>query len=129
MKSRLVILSMLVFGMLLSTAGAGLAVSGLSGQNDASKAQYVGNETPSGGGDVLGDEDAGTNVLPESNSGDTSPGGGEGNAVQPARQVEAGATTNSKLPFTGFAAIPVLLGGIALLSAGLVLRRRTGEQR
>jgi hypothetical protein len=126
MKSRLVILSMLVLGMLLSTAGAGLAVSGLSGENNASVAQY-GTATPEstpGGGNVLGDEDSGNNVLPESN---TSPAGG--NDVQPARQVEAGATTNSKLPFTGFAAVPVLLGGIALLSAGLVLRRRTGEQR
>lgn len=124
MKSRLVILTMLVLGMLLSTAGAGLAVSGIAGQNDAGIAQYGPSETPSGGGDVLGDQDSGTNVLPE----DTG-GGGEGNAVQPARQVEVGATTNSKLPFTGFAAVPVLIGGIALLSAGLVLRRRTGEQR
>jgi hypothetical protein len=127
MKSRLVILSMLVLGMLLSTAGAGLAVSGLSSDN-ASVEQYGTSTTPPpestpGGGNVLGDEDSGNNVLPESN---TSPGG---NDVQPARQVEAGATTNSKLPFTGFAAVPVLLGGIALLSAGLVLRRRTGEQR
>ena len=123
MKSRLVILTMLVFGMLLSTAGAGLAVSGLSSQTDASSAQYA-TETPSGGGDVLGNEDAGTNVAPANGGGDDSP-----SAVQPARQVEAGATTNSKLPFTGFAAIPVLLGGIALLSAGLVLRRRTGDER
>lgn len=124
MKSRLVILTMLVFGMLLSTAGAGLAVSGFSSQTDASTAQYA-TETPSGGGgDVLGDEDAGTNVAPASGGGDDSP-----SAVQPARQVEAGATTNSKLPFTGFAAIPVLLGGIALLSAGLVLRRRMGDER
>jgi len=129
MKSRLVILTMLVLGMLLSTAGAGLAVSGLSGQNDASKAQYKGNETPSGGGDVLGDQDAGTNVPANNGGGDTNPGGGEGDTTQPARQVEAGANTNESLPFTGFAAIPVLLGGIALLSAGLVLRRRSGDER
>ena len=121
MKSRIVILSMLVLGMLLSTAGAGLAVSGLAGQDNASNAQY-GTSTPTGGGDVLGDEDSGNNALPEQSS----PAGG--NDTQPARQVEAGAT-NSQLPFTGFAAIPVLIGGIALLSAGLVLRRRTGEQR
>jgi len=128
MKSRLVILSMLVFGMLLSTAGAGLAVSGLS-EKDASIAQYAGNETPSGGGDVLGDQDAGTNVPANNGGGDTNPGGGEGETTQPARQVEAGANTNESLPFTGFAAIPVLLGGIALLSVGLVLRRRTGDER
>src|SRR3954452_12703203 len=50
MKSRLVILTMLVLGMLLSTTGAGLAVTGLSGDN-ASVAQYKGN----GGGGVLGE--------------------------------------------------------------------------
>ena len=33
MKSRLVVLTMLVLGMLLSTTGAGLAVSGLTGDN------------------------------------------------------------------------------------------------
>src|SRR3954467_1611109 len=62
MKSRLVILSMLVLGMLLSTTGAGLAVSGLSGDN-ASIAQYAapkpspgGAPSPSGGGGVLGDQ-------------------------------------------------------------------------
>ena len=129
MKSRLVILTMLVLGMLLSTAGAGLAVSGISGQKDASNAQYAGNETPSGGGDVLGDQDAGTNAPAGNNGGGESPGGTEGETTQPARQVEAGANTNSSLPFTGFAAVPVLLGGIALLSAGLVLRRRTGDER
>jgi hypothetical protein len=133
MKSRLVILSMLVLGMLLSTTGAGLAVTGLS-QHNASVAQYgaatpAPSTTPSGGS-VLGDEDSGNNALPEDNNGGgTSPSGGGDNAVQPARQVEAGADTNSSLPFTGFAAVPILLGGIALLSAGLVLRRRTGEQR
>src|SRR3954468_9916639 len=62
MKSRLVILSMLVFGMLLSTAGAGLAVTGLSGNKSASTAAYPSTtptgtvnsqSTPNGGG-VLG---------------------------------------------------------------------------
>jgi hypothetical protein len=120
MKSRLVILTTLVLGILLSTAGAGLAVSGLSGDN-ASIAQY---STPTPTGGVLGDQDTGSGTQPSNGGGGTAPK----TSVQPARQVEAGANTNS-LPFTGFAAIPVLLGGIALLSAGLVLRRRTGDER
>ena len=122
MKSRMVILPMLVFGMLLSTAGAGLAVTGLtSSQHNASVAQYgTPTPTPTPENEVLGDQDSGQGVSPEN-------GGGGG--VQPARQVEAGETAGSSLPFTGFAAVPILLGGIVLLSAGLVLRRRTGDER
>jgi hypothetical protein len=126
MKSRLVILTMLVLGILLSTTGAGLAVSGFS-DNNASVAQYA---KPPGGGGVLGDQDSGNGVqgneAPSNGGGGNAPSSGGG--VQPSRQVEAGAN-NSSLPFTGFAAIPVLLGGVALLSAGLVLRRRTGDER
>ena len=122
MKSRLVVLTMLVLGMMLSTTGAGLAVSGLSSGN-AAEDQY---SKPDNGGGVLGDQDSGSGEAPTANNGGGSaPSGGEG-GVQPSRQVEAGAN-NSELPFTGFAAIPVLIGGIALLSAGLVLRRRTRE--
>src|SRR4051812_3465857 len=71
MKSRLVILTMLVLGMLLSTTGAGLAVSGLSGDN-ASVAQYK--VSPNGDSGVLGDQDSGSGVKPDSTSG----GGGGG---------------------------------------------------
>ena len=58
MKSRLVILSMLVLGMLLSTAGAGLAVSGFSDSGNAAEAQYgTPTPTPTATGNVLGDQD------------------------------------------------------------------------
>jgi hypothetical protein len=139
MKSRVVILTMLVFGMLLSTAGAGLAVNGLSGNPSASSAQYPGTPTPSttstpSGGGVLGEQDEGQgeNAAPEQ-----SPAGGGGgtspaesaNGTQPSRQVEAGSGANgSSLPFTGFAAIPILFGGLVLLGGGLVLRSRAGHQ-
>jgi type VI protein secretion system component VasF len=122
MKSRLTILAMLVAGMLLCTTGAGLAVSGLSSKGNASSAAYP-NEQPQG--DVLGEEESG---------GGGGGGGGEQPAAeapaeetQPARQVEAGA--GNELPFTGYAALPVLLGGAVLLGGGLVLRARTrGDQ-
>jgi hypothetical protein len=127
MKSRLAIVAMVAFGMVFSTAGAGLAVSGItSSSNNASVAQY-GTPTPTATeeGGVLPAED--TNNAPKggtSPAGPTPSGGvSPAEATQPTRQIEA--TTGSQLPFTGFAAIPVMLGGIALLTGGLVLRRRT----
>ena len=116
MRSRLAILSMLVLGMVLSTGGAGLAVSGFASQHQNAAASQYGTPTPSGG-----------NVLGEEGSGGPTENNGGSPTTQPERQVESGAQRNGQLPFTGFAAIPVLLGGVALLGTGLVLRRRTGD--
>jgi hypothetical protein len=138
MRSRIAILGMLVLGMVLSTGGAGLAVSGFASHSqNAAKSQYgvttpppvttPTNGTPGGGG-VLGEEESGGPAGGQNeNNGGGSPGGG--NETQPSRQVESGAQGNGgeQLPFTGFAAIPILLGGIALLGTGLVLRRRTAD--
>lgn len=109
MRSRLAILAMLVVGMLMSGTGAGLAVQGFDQSgDDASEVQYP----PKGGGDVLGEEDAG-GPLPEQDD-------AVEDDAQVAQQVEAG----DSLPFTGFAALPVLAVGVALVGAGLALRRR-----
>jgi hypothetical protein len=127
MKSRLAILSMLVAGMLASTTGVGLAIDGLTG-NDASVAQY-GEQNNGGGGPQGGVLGEGEQHKP-SHGGGSAPGGGTTTpALQPAQQVEAGATGGGQLPFTGFLAIPVLIGGVALLSTGLILRRRTAGER
>jgi hypothetical protein len=128
MKSRLTILAMVAFGLVFSTAGAGLAISGNPSNNNASVAQY---ETPTPtpvSTTVAAEEEGGVLPAEESNNapeGGVSPAEEESppESTQPTRQVEA--TTESQLPFTGFAAIPVMLGGIALLTGGLVLRRRT----
>ena len=137
MKSRFAILAMLVTGMLFSTAGAGLAISGI--QDNASVAQYATPVcTPTPPGRVNPTQPGGVNPTPMPQT-----GGGGGNQceeggvlpaeesspetetpTQPERQAEAQAET-SQLPMTGFAAIPVLLGGLALLGGGLILRRRT----
>ena len=123
MKSRLAILSMLVVGMLASTTGVGLAIDGLGG-NDASVAQYGGSGGKPNGG-VLGEGE-----HHNANGGGTQNNGGGGNSpLQPARQVEAGATGGGTLPFTGYLAIPVLIGGVVLLSTGLVLRRRAADDK
>ena len=130
MKSRLTIVAMVAFGMLFSTAGAGLAVQGISSNSNASVAQY-GTPTPTPtpeGAAAPAEEEGGVLPAEETHNapkGDVAPAEEETQqeSTQPTRQVEA--TTESQLPFTGFAAIPVMLGGIALLTGGLVLRRRT----
>jgi hypothetical protein len=126
MRSRLAILLTLVLGLMLSTTGAGLALQGQGPSNDAASTQYnsggVGGEEdenpdkPDRG--VLGEED--DNPAPENGGGGTAP-------EQETRQVEAG-SDGGELPFTGFAAIPILLVGIALLGTGLVLRRQQSDE-
>ena len=125
MKSRIAILTMLVAGILFSGAGAGLAVTGIAGNDQASIAQY-GNGNDQGEDDQGGNSVGGETVGGGSESENSSPSAGTG--VEPARQAQFSSGQGSgQLPFTGFAAIPVLIGGLALLSAGLVLRRRTRE--
>ena len=114
LKSRLALMSMIVVGILMSGTGATVAVTGIAGDGSSGTAQYgqdVAGETDDGGegggGDVLGDSEDG-------NTGDA--------AVQGTAQEAADGS--ERLPFTGFVAIPLLLGGVALLGTGVVLRRR-----
>ena len=132
MRSRAAILSTLVLGFLLSSTGAGLAVSGFAGNDQASVAAYP--PAPSAQSQPAPADTPKTNVAPEDQSVlDETESSPEEQAavapsedeVQPSRQVTAGVTASpdNELPFTGFAAIPVLLLGLALLSGGMVMRR------
>ena len=135
MRSRLAILGMLVLGMVLSTGGAGLAVSGFASQTgNASQAEYgtvtaTPTETGTPEGGVLGEDESGGPAGGTENNNGGPAGSPTGGSTQPTRQVESGAQGNGggQLPFTGFAAIPILLGGVALLATGLVMRRRTAD--
>ena len=155
-RSRAAIVTLLATGDLMTTGGAALGVSALSTELTAKAAQY-GAAAPNagtvgGGGGGAGAAAAGTagansgtagaNAAGTSGSAGAGAGsvagavasGGPGGsptqgevtaAAQAPRQLEAAG--GSDLPFTGFAAIPMLLGGIALLGAGLVVRRRTPD--
>lgn len=115
MKSRLAVTTVLALGLLMSGTGATLAVSGLSDSGSAGSAQYPNNNSVPDS--VLGTQDEGS-------AGDTSPTAGDTSPVQATRQVSSG--DDGSLPFTGFLAIPVLIGGVGMLGAGIAMRRRLG---
>jgi hypothetical protein len=101
-RSRFAIALILALGAAISTSGAALGVSALSSSGSASTAQYGGNSGGAVGGNANANDNNPSDVRQIAASGN---GGG--------------------LPFTGYAAIPALLGGIGLLVGGFVLRRRT----
>jgi hypothetical protein len=103
MRSKIAIISILAMGFVTSGAGATLAFQGSSGQGDASSAEYPPPKTGPGVGTSLGEDST-------SNS-------------QDARQTSA--TGDDDLPFTGFAAIPVIVVGLGLLVVGGTLQRKT----
>jgi hypothetical protein len=109
MRSRLAITSILVVGVLMSGAGAGLAISGSSGSGSAGSAQYETDTTDT------------QTVLPTTETNIPTQ-----TKAQETRQVSS--DDSSQLPFTGYAAIPVLLAGLGLLSIGVIMRRRTRSQ-
>jgi hypothetical protein len=129
LKSRVAILAVCALGLMLSGVGAAGAISGSSGDVNAATQSYPDFQTPPGengtsGGQTLAGQEEG--VGEEAPSGG---GGVEAGAQPQAAAQEVATASDSGLPFTGFAAIPVLLGGIVLLGAGLLLGYRARDTR
>jgi len=140
-KSRLAITSMLVVGVLLSAMGG----AGIADEQSASRAQYGKQEptvavpagenpVPAAAGTAGQVQSAPTPTLVPDPPQSEVAGEVAEDEVAPARKADpaedvepaaqVAADGDEQLPFTGFAAIPVLLAGLALLATGLVLRRR-----
>lgn len=107
MRSRLAMMAMLAVGVLALGTGTAGAISGLSGDGSAGVAQY---NTPNGQANIDSGNPAQT-----------------GNGAQTTRQLQANGPRG--LAFTGYAAIPVLLAGLALLGMGITMRRRVSHRR
>lgn len=120
MRARLTFCTIFAIGALLTAgAGAGFAQTGLDDSSSAGTQQYGQPDQ-----DVLGE----VGTVEESEPSAT-PAQAQENApvAQETRAPQAAAAPDSdgELPFTGFAVVTTLLLGLALLSAGLVLRRNT----
>lgn len=156
LKSRLALIAVLATGVLMSGTGATMAVTGLAGDGDASVSQYgapgsgkvLGDsgagdkgDPSSGGGDKGADKDGGVLGNQESggddpasstdSAGSTDPvgstGSGNGAGTQATKQVAK--STDPRLPFTGLAVFPLLIGGVALLITGAAMQRKTRPSR
>jgi hypothetical protein len=123
MRARLAIASLLASGVIMSGGGAALALSGDSSQgNVAAVEDTLGTVSPQ----VLGETQGATpNVSPQvlgETQGATPTTGTQATQVQATQQAASSGTKS--LPFTGFAAVPIILAGIAMLGGGAWLRRR-----
>ena len=128
LKSRVAITAVLMLGLFTGGTGTTLALSGSSASNEGSAAQVQYPRPGGGGGNVLGQQQAGRdsgNVLGQTES---SPGTSQSSpgAAQGSQQVVA-TQGGSTLPFTGLAAIPIIILGLALLGAGALMFRSTRQ--
>lgn len=134
MRSRIAITALLATGALMSSTGAAIGLSALSTTGDASQAQYGPVQPTPQRTDVVAPQSgtlAGTDEgTTPSSAGAVKDATAESTPTaqaQPARQLES--SDDEQLPFTGYAAVPLLLVGLALLVGGLVLRRSTVTRR
>jgi hypothetical protein len=125
--------ALLAAGLVLTGGGAAAAISGFAADTTAVNAQYstpvqpnpvvTGSSAPNPDVGAAGGVET-TSTSPtlgtQGEQDDSAPG-----ATEAPKQVVAAADAGDTLPFTGFAAIPIVIAGAALIFAGAMLRRRT----
>jgi len=127
MKSRLALTLVVVLGLMMSGTGATLAVQGSSGTGSAATNQYD-NVKPHDEGGTAGKKESNT-LGGREDSTDVAPANEQADVAPANEQAEVTSGSGSSLPFTGFAAIPLLLGGVLLVSVGGVLRWRARDAK
>ncbi len=122
LKSRVAITAILMLGLVTGGTGTTLALD--SGTTNAAQRQYgTPNPNPNPGGGVVAGTQEGT---PRGGGGGQVAGATQssGDAVQSSQQVAAAQQGDgSNLPFTGLAAVPLIVLGLALLLVGGMLYR------
>jgi hypothetical protein len=113
MRARATIATVLASGLLMSGGGAALALSGDSSSGNVGAAGYA---QPQVLGETQATEPTVTEVTPSVDDPEAKP------EVQGTRQVAS--SDVKSLPFTGLAAVPIILAGLVMLGAGALLRRR-----
>ena len=139
MKSRLAMMLVIAAGFMLSTTGAGLAISGSSSSGSAAGTQY----TPAGVEEHGGHQNEGQGVKGAATHGGNKCSDNGSNCNEPAEtepapaevevapvpaEQQAVVSSGSSLPFTGFVAIPLLIIGVLMVVGGAMLRFKSRKQ-
>jgi hypothetical protein len=135
---RVVVAFCLALGLLFTTAGTGLAISGFATSDEAVQAQYPnsaagrppsappgpqgGGQQPNGGssaaGPLITSADGRHTQSRPPTLGDTPPARDSTDRLELSQ-----AESRTGAPFTGYGAIPILAAGIALFATGAIVRR------
>jgi hypothetical protein len=151
MKSRLAMMLVIAAGFMLSTTGAGLAISGSSSSGSAAESQYTpagveehgghhsenqgvkgaatkGGNDCSGNGSNGGGGNSGANGSNCNEPVETEPAPAEVEVAPVPAEQQAVVSSGSSLPFTGFVAIPLLIIGVLMVVGGAMLRFKSRKQ-
>lgn len=127
--SRLAVIACLSLGLLFATAGTGLAISGLATPGPSLNAQYPDSTSTQTLPPTTGGTQPRHHGVQHTNASPSTLGDIQSTRNGSTRYVSiVHAETGNELPFTGFAALPVLIAGIALLVAGALIHRRTSAR-